>query len=180
LRNLGVRVFAMRLPRRFLVATVVAATLSVTGCASIMSGRHAEVAINTNAPNARVVVRDKRGQHVASLHTPATVTLRRKDRFIMPARYTATIEAPGYQQASVPIRSTINPWILGNVVIGGIPGLVVDNFTGAAWRPRDSEIYQELTPIYGAGPLYSAEPRPVNTTVQAASYSNVSNESGGQ
>jgi hypothetical protein len=136
-----------------------------------MSGRHAEVAINTNAPNARVVIRDKRGQHVASLHTPATVTLRRKDKLIFPARYTATIEALGYQPASVPIRSTINPWILGNVVIGGIPGLVVDNVTGAAWRPRNSEIYQELTPMYGGGPIYSENHPSSAHAVQAAAYS---------
>ena len=141
------------------------------GCASIMSGRHAEVAINTNAPNARVVVRDKRGQHVASLHTPATVTLRRKDKLIFPARYTATIEAPGYQPASVPIRSTINPWILGNVIIGGIPGLVVDNVTGAAWRPRHSEIYQELTPMYDGGPMYSSAKNPSDTAVLPTAYS---------
>jgi hypothetical protein len=137
-----------------------------------MSGRHAEVAINTNAPNARVVVRDKRGQHVASLHTPATVTLRRKDKLIFPARYTATIEAPGYQPASVPIRSTINPWILGNVVIGGIPGLVVDNVTGAAWRPRHSEIYQELAPMYGAGPMYSENQPPAYEVIRPAGFMN--------
>ena len=140
-----------------------------------MSGRHAEVAINTNAPNARVVVRDKRGQHVASLHAPATVTLRRKDKLIFPARYTATIEAPGYQPASVPIRSTINPWILGNVIVGGIPGLVVDNVTGAAWRPRHSEIYQELTPIYGAGRCTPVRTIPSNPDVEPAAYSDGSN-----
>jgi uncharacterized protein YceK len=153
---------------RILCVTILA--VSISGCASIMSGRHAEVAINTNAPNARVVVRDKRGQHVASLHAPATVTLRRKDKFIFPARYTATIEAPGYKSASVPIRPTINPWILGNVVIGGIPGLVVDNVTGAAWRPRHSEIYQELTPIDGGGAIYSDAPAASNPNVQPVAY----------
>jgi hypothetical protein len=143
-----------------------------------MSGRHAEVAINTNAPNARVVVRDKRGQHVASLHTPATVTLRRKDKLIFPARYTATIEAPGYQPASVPIRSTINPWILGNVVIGGIPGLVVDNVTGAAWRPRHSDIYQELAPIDHGEPTYSATAPASTAAVQAAAFSGEATHNG--
>jgi hypothetical protein len=78
------------------------------------------------------------------------VALKRKDKFIFPARYTATIAAPGYQSAQVPIRSTVNPWILGNVIIGGIPGLVIDNVTGAAWKPRDTDIYQELMPIYTA------------------------------
>jgi uncharacterized protein YceK len=163
----------MIMVRRFFVAAnLVAACELLSGCASIMSGRHAEVAINTNAPNARVVVRDKRGQHVASLHAPATVTLRRKDKLIFPARYTATIEAPGYKSASVPIRSTINPWILGNVVVGGIPGLVVDNVTGAAWRPRHSEIYQELTPMYGTGPMYSAIQPQMNTAVRPAGFTN--------
>jgi hypothetical protein len=112
---------------------------------------------------------------VASLHTPATVTLRRKDKLIFPARYTATIEAPGYQPASVPIRSTINPWILGNVVVGGIPGLVVDNVTGAAWRPRHAEIYQELTPIYGTGPMYSESEQSLSNGIQPAGFTNDSN-----
>jgi hypothetical protein len=44
----------------------------------------------------------------------------------------------------------VNPWILGNVIIGGIPGLVIDNVTGAAWKPRDTDIYQELMPLYTA------------------------------
>jgi hypothetical protein len=127
-----------------------AAVVSLTGCASIVSGRHAEVSIYANAPNAHVVVRDKRGQEVASVHTPGRVTLKRKDRLIFPARYTATIAAPGYETAQVPIRSTVNPWVLGNIVFGGIPGLVIDNATGAAWKPRDSEIYQELVPLQAA------------------------------
>jgi hypothetical protein len=127
-----------------------AAVVSLTGCASIVSGRHAEVSIYTNAPNAHVVVRDKRGQEVASVHTPGRVALKRKDRFIFPARYTATIAAPGFETAQVPIRSTVNPWVLGNIVFGGIPGLVIDNATGAAWKPADSEIFAELMPVYHA------------------------------
>jgi hypothetical protein len=138
----------------------VAVVVSPAGCASIMSGRHAEVAINTSPPNAHVVVRDKRGQEVASVNTPGKVALRRKERFIFPARYTATISAPGYRTAQVPIRPTVNPWILGNVVLGGIPGLVVDNVTGAAWKPRHAEIYHELTPIQLAqqSEAYPVEP----------------------
>jgi hypothetical protein len=126
----------------------VVALATFVGCASIMSGRHAEVAIHTNAPSAHVVVRDKRGQEVASTNTPGRVALKRKEKLIFPARYMATIAAPGYEPAQVPIKSTVNPWVLGNVVFGGIPGLVIDNVTGAAWKPRDTDIYQELTPIY--------------------------------
>jgi hypothetical protein len=122
------------------------------GCASIVSGRHAEVSINSNPPQAHVVIRDKRGQQIATTNTPGKVALKRKDKFIFPARYTATIQAPGYAPAQVPIRSTVNPWVLGNIVVGGIPGLVIDNATGAAWKPRHAEIFTELTPLYSERP----------------------------
>jgi hypothetical protein len=121
----------------------------LTGCASIVSGRRADVAIHSYPSNAHVVVHDDQGRSVASLNTPGVVSLKRNRRYFLPARYTAVIEAPGHQTAEVPIRSTINPWILGNVVVGGIPGLVVDNATGAAWKPRRTEIHQELFPLFG-------------------------------
>jgi hypothetical protein len=132
------------------VCGIVLLLTSLAGCASIVSGRHAEVSISSNPPNAYVVIHNKRGQEVASVHTPGTVALKRKDQFIFPSRYTATIAAPGYQTAQVPIRSTVNPWVLGNIVVGGIPGLVIDNATGAAWKPRDAEILTELVPVYAA------------------------------
>jgi hypothetical protein len=71
----------------------------------------------------------------------------------MPAKYTATIEAQGYQPVELPLRSTLNPWILGNVFVGGLPGLVVDTATGAAWKPRRATIHQNLAPAYGPGTL---------------------------
>ena len=125
---------------------VLAATTALTGCASIVSGRHADVAIDTYPSNAHVEVRDNSGHTVASIETPGTVSLKRNRRWFLPARYTAVIEAPGYDRACVPIRSTVNPWVLGNVVVGGVPGLIVDNATGAVWQPKQSEIHCQLNP----------------------------------
>jgi hypothetical protein len=131
-----------------------------SGCASIISGRHADVAIDSYPSNAHVVIHDNEGRAVASLNTPGVVSLKRNRRFFLPAKYTATIEAPGYSPAEVPIRSTVNPWILGNIVIGGIPGLIVDDATGAAWQPRHSEIHRQLLPLGGPGPgtMFSTGP----------------------
>jgi hypothetical protein len=129
-----------------------------SGCASVISGRHADVAIDSYPSNAHVVVHDNDGRAVASFETPGVVSLKRNRRYFLPARYTATIEAPGYQPAQVPIRSTVNPWVLGNVIIGGVPGLIVDNATGAVWRPRQCEIHRQLTPLRGSdqNSMYSA------------------------
>ncbi len=143
-----------------LAPLAVAAVTCVSGCASIVSGRYADVAIDSYPSNARVMIRDTQGRSVASLQTPGVVSLKRNRRFFLPARYTATIESPGHQPAHVPIRSTLNPWILGNMVIGGIPGIVIDSATGAAWRPRNSEIHRQLAPLYypPRSDHYSGEP----------------------
>jgi hypothetical protein len=127
-------------------ACAVLATLS--GCASIISGRHAEVAFDSHPANAHVVVRDNAGREVAELNTPGVVSLKRNRRLFMPARYTATYNLPGHHPAEVPLYSTLNPWLVGNVVVGGIPGLIVDTATGAAWKPRLSTVHQNLSPYY--------------------------------
>jgi hypothetical protein len=130
----------------------------LVGCASIISGRSATVAIDSYPSNACVTVRDNNGRAVASTVTPGVVSLKRNRKYFLPAKYTATIESPGYAPAQVPLRSTVNPWILGNIVIGGIPGLVIDNATGAAWKPADAEVHQQLMPLAMGGdePQYSA------------------------
>jgi hypothetical protein len=156
-------------PRLRLHATFTAAAVVIlsSGCASIISGRQANVAIDSYPSNAHVVIHDKTGHEVASVNTPGVVSLKRNSKWFLPARYTATIEAPGYQTAEVPIRSTINPWILGNVVVGGIPGLVVDDATGACWKPDRDAIHQQLVPAAYAQQL---PPNPASAAAVPMSY----------
>src|SRR5262245_33402880 len=130
--------------RHYLFTWIIVASLA--GCASIISGRHAEVAFETYPANAHIAIHDKRGRQVTSMNSPGVVSLRRQGKFFLPAHYTATISAPGFQTAQVPIGSTLNPWILGNIAIGGIPGLAIDGATGAAWKPKRTEIHQWLEP----------------------------------
>jgi hypothetical protein len=131
--------------------------LAASGCASLVSGRHAEVAINSYPPDAEVMVRDDQGRTVAAARTPAVVSVKRGRGFLKKAEYTATIEKPGYSTAHVPIDSTLNPWVFGNVIVGGIPGLLVDPYTGAMWRPKTTSINEELQPSSRPGPaIYPA------------------------
>jgi hypothetical protein len=120
--------------------------LVASGCATIISGRHADVAIQSNPSNAHVTVRDRSGMPVAEATTPAVVPLKRGDGFFRKARYTATIEKPGYEPAQVAIDSKLNPWVAGNLVFGGVAGMVVDPYTGAMWKPKPSEIRLDLAP----------------------------------
>jgi hypothetical protein len=144
---------------RFQLNLIALAALSAGGCASLVSGRHADVAINSSPPDAHVSVRDKQGRMVAAARTPAVVSLKRGDGFLKRAEYTATIEKPGYSTAHVPIESRLNPWLFGNVFLGGVVGLAVDPYTGAMWRPTPHAINEELLPSNRPGPqIYSASP----------------------
>jgi hypothetical protein len=155
----------------------VAILFSAQGCATIMSGRHADVTFYSNVPDACVVIRDKRGEQVMVTQTQSKVALKRNDRVIFPAQYTATFAAPGYQPVDVPIKSKVNPWVFGNVVFfhGGLIGLAVDSTTGAVWSPKEETYFQELSPLGpGAGPMFSStapaatQPYPAISTALAA------------
>ncbi len=137
------------LPRALIrrTAFVAIVTIACGGCASIISGRRSDITFETYPANAHVTIHDDRGKPVASFDTPSTANLKRQGRYFLPARYTATITAPGYQTAQIPIGSTLNPWLLGNVIIGGVPGLVIDSATGAVWKPKRSEIHHHLASL---------------------------------
>ena len=157
-----------QLVRSLAIVTIVA----LSGCASIISGRRADVSLESYPTKAHVVVHDKHGLEVASVDTPAVVSLKRKDRLIWPAHYTATFSAPGYAPSEVPIQPTLNPWIAGNLLAGGVIGLAVDNVTGAAWKPKQDKLVAQMTPA-GPGPIpgpqIAAAP-PLPTATAAAPY----------
>ncbi|MGL4514835.1 MAG: hypothetical protein ACRCT8_17240 [Lacipirellulaceae bacterium] len=128
-------------------ATTVALALlatSFTGCASVVSGRRADVAFHTTPSQAAVTVRDHEGKVVAQTMTPGRVSLKRGRRWLRPADYQATIEKPGYVPTVVPVYGKFNPWAIGNIALGGPIGLGVDGATGALWRPQQKEFHQTL------------------------------------
>ena len=137
-----------------LLGFVVAGVGVLGGCASVMSGRETDVAINSTPAAAQVAVKNEKGQTVATGVTPAKFSLKRGNGFFKKApRYVATIEKPGFEPARVPIHPKVNPWIAGNVVLGGVIGLAADSATGAMWKFSPTKIDQQLTP-YGDD-LYS-------------------------
>ena len=112
---------------------------------SIISGRNADVSITSNPSNAHVAVRDDVGREVAEFHTPGVAKLSRRRKYYACADTPPRLKLLATSQR-VPIRSTPNPWLLADILLGGLPGLVVDGATSAAWQPRPSQIHQDLVP----------------------------------
>lgn len=155
---------------------------ATVGCATIVSGTTSKVTVRSNPP-AYVVIKDRHGKEVAATQTPSQIELRRG--FFRPARYTAVVEAPGYAPKKIDMKYEFNAWSIGNILIGGIPGLIIDDATGAMFTPEHEMYSVNLRPNFQASPgAYSTMPNPgpnrmpggqqkfVDQSVQQVSYQN--------
>lgn len=133
---------------RLAITGIVATILVVLpGCASIMDGRTADVTLRSTPSDAQVTVRDAQGVVVAQTTTPGEVKLKRNRSWLRPARYTATFEKEGFEPTESALNSKLNPWLVGNVILGGPIGLGVDAATGAIWRPQHSSVELPLVQV---------------------------------
>ena len=113
-------------------------SLLLASCASIVSKSAWPVSISSNPSGATVTVTNARGQNIHTATTPTTVTLKSSAGFFKPASYTLTFTSKGRSTHTVPLKAHLNGWYVGNIVIGGLPGLlIVDPITGAMWRLDD-------------------------------------------
>ena len=119
---------------------------TLLGCASIVDGGRKTVSIKSQPSEAKVTVYDKKGAEVVVGQTPALFPLKRSGGFFMTAKYRIVIEKQGYKTAEVEVKSTINGWYFGNIIFGGLLGLlIIDPATGAMWTLSPKEVDQVLT-----------------------------------
>jgi hypothetical protein len=117
----------------------------LTGCASIVDGRDKRVKLNSYPPGAKVTVTDKSGKVVAMQQTPGEIRLKRNDGFFVPAKYKVSFELDGYYPSQIDVNANLNPWYFGNVVLGGLLGLlIVDPATGAMWTIPNPDVNRNL------------------------------------
>ena len=117
------------------VVFILAAFLLCSGCASIVSKTRYPVSINSEPSGANVKIVDKKGREVFRDVTPASVMLKSGAGFFSKASYLATIEMEGFETRTIPIEFTFDGWYVGNILFGGLIGLlIVDPATGAMWR----------------------------------------------
>lgn len=119
-----------------------------TGCASIVSSSHYDLAINSDPVGANFVVSNKAGKKVFSGSTPATVKLSASAGYFKKETYTIKLNTPGYDERIYYLSSSLDGWYWGNLLIGGIVGmLVVDPATGAMYKlPESVDITLDKNP----------------------------------
>jgi len=125
---------------------IVALLFSLTGCASIVSGGPKSLPIMSTPDGAELEIKNLRsGETILKTKTPFTAMLERDAGFFKKARYEINIKKEGYLPHQVVIEAGINGWYFGNIVFGGVLGLlIVDPATGAMWKISEENVKVKL------------------------------------
>src|SRR5581483_4044168 len=90
--------------------------VALSGCATITGGTGPQkIKVASNPAGASVIV-DGRPCGI----TPTIVSLDRK------VEHRIQLEKVGYMPAESDLKPRVNPWIFGNVLVGGLIGVIVD------------------------------------------------------
>jgi len=116
-------------------------SFALAGCASIVSKSEWPVTVQSDPPSARCLIAKENGIEIHKGETPLTLTLSAKSGFFSSQDYTITCEKEGYQTTKVQMPSSLNGWYWGNIVFGGLIGiLIVDPATGAMWKLEETKV----------------------------------------
>jgi len=129
---------------RSILACAVAALLT-TGCATIVSKSTQTMTLTSVPDGATVRITNKSGVAVNSSSTPSTVTLKKGRGYFKPETYTLSFSKEGYKPVDITVRGSVNGWYFGNVIFGGLIGLLaVDPATGAMFTLQPKEVAATL------------------------------------
>ncbi|NOT31093.1 MAG: hypothetical protein HOP15_11650 [Planctomycetes bacterium] len=122
----------------FVLSLALLGGLALSSCASIVSKSDWPVTIDSNPSGAMIKVINEDGKVVDTGVTPFLLTLSAKDGFFTKADYDVEATLAGYNTAHSRMSAQINGWYFGNVIFGGLIGLlIVDPATGAMWKMTD-------------------------------------------
>jgi hypothetical protein len=117
------------------ISSLIVASMLFSSCATIFGKSSYPVSINTNPAGANISITDKKGTEVYKGQSPTTVTLKSSSGYFSKAQYQVKLNSPGYAEQIVPINYKLNGWYFGNILIGGLIGmLIVDPATGAMYK----------------------------------------------
>lgn len=122
--------------KSFCILAIAILTVSVLlmNCASIVHGTKQDIAIASSPESADVSIVNDGGEKVFTGKTPSTATLKRGNE------YDVLINLSGYQESKIHISKEFDAIYLGNILCGGIIGLIVDASNGAMYKLEPGEI----------------------------------------
>ena len=126
----------------------------LSACATIVNGTSQTVTISTAPPGATCTV-DRMGARIGAVpQTPGSLRLDKSKNDL-----SVTCSKSGFQTANVTRAPSFGVATLGNIIAGGVIGLVVDAASGASYDyPADIRLDLAADAASGSPPLASRQP----------------------
>lgn len=124
---------------RILLVTAVA--LGLSACGTVTRGSNEDVTFNSEPPGAKV----QTSTGLVCQATPCTFPISRKQEFV------ATFELPGHHSQQIAVKTEVSgggaAGMAGNILVGGVVGIVVDASTGATLDHSPNPVFATMAPI---------------------------------
>lgn len=117
------RIFSKGIHMKLRTIVVATSVLFTAACATLIHGPEQDLAINSTPAGASITID---GQQLGE--TPAVVRLaRNREHYLQ-------LDLPGYLPYQMRLSRTTSGWVWGNIVFGGVIGVVIDASSGAMYR----------------------------------------------
>lgn len=116
------------------ISVSLAFVLLCSSCATIVSGSKQNVKFESNPSQATILI-----DEVEVGKTPFEIKLSRK------SEHEVLIKMDGYKNYQTTLTKKFNAWYLGNILIGGLVGLIIDPVTGAIYNLTPKQVNAEMT-----------------------------------
>lgn len=120
--------------KKTIISSSLALTLLVSSCATIVSGSKQNVKFTSNPATATIFI-----DEVEVGKTPFEIKLARK------SEHSVMIKLEGYQTYQTKLTKKLNGWYFGNILFGGLIGVIIDPITGAIYNLTPKEINAEMS-----------------------------------
>jgi|SRR5690606_21139266 len=134
-----------------LMAVTMSVALMSTSCATIFNGSKNDVKFDTSPSQASITITNKKGDVVYQGQTPTEVSLKTSSGFFGKEQYKIKYSKDGYQDRIVVLDSRVSGWYWGNILLGGVIGmLIVDPATGSMYSLKSEMETEQLVPSGGS------------------------------
>jgi predicted small secreted protein len=146
-----------KMKKTLLVLFVAFVSAYGSGCATIATGKYQDIVVTSDPSGAEVT--SSTGRRTI---TPGTLTLRRSEPCVLVARL------EGHPELQRHLTRTTEGWVWGNILLGGVVGVVVDVASGSHKKIKENEVFFDFEKAQRAAePQYTPyRPRPKEEPVQ--------------
>lgn len=119
--------------KKLISSLCVCMAILISGCGTLKHGGMQNLDISSNPVGAEVTVN---GTEYGI--TPVTVELPRRNN------HTISVSLAGYENFQIIVDRKWSKWAIGNILLGGPIGLIIDHSTGGMYRLDHSQIVAQL------------------------------------